>query len=407
MALSPINRATNGSAARKLPSWIDAFVEHTAAIESPVLFRRWAAITTVGAMLEQRVWVSTPDPLYPNMYTFLVGYPGVGKTRTIHAAAGFVRELTDHHLAPTSVTSASLVDYMADKCHRIIPRMGQEAIEYHSMYFMVDELSDFMPKYSEELIGSLTNFYTTQPYSHYRRGKDIKIVMHSPQLSLLLGSTPTHLLRLLPDAAWDGGFASRAIIIFSNEQTQVDDVFNTKSNARPKDMVHDLDCIATVHGQFDVDKEYQDAYNTFRKTKLPAGPSHPRMVHYNTRRRAHILKLSMISNVDRGDSLQLTKKDFNRAMGWLLEAEQFMGDIFRAGATGVDSAAMDEIRHYIETMNGKSISEHKLVNFARERVPAHAVLRVIEIMERGGLIKVVSVDKRTGLRMYQAMPKED
>ena len=34
----------------------------------------------------------------------------------------------------------------------------------------------------------------------------------------------------------------------------------------------------------------------------------------------HLYKLSMVSAADRGDVLLLTKEDFNRAMGWLLEA---------------------------------------------------------------------------------------
>jgi len=42
----------------------------------------------------------------------------------------------------------------------------------------------------------------------------------------------------------------------------------------------------------------------------------------------------MVAAVDRSDTLLLTKDDFNRAMGWLLEAEMNMPDIFRLGRRG-------------------------------------------------------------------------
>src|SRR6058998_1960543 len=86
MGSSPTRAGMNGKGSRRLSSWIDEFVEYTSHIDSPEIFRRWTAITTIAAVLEQKVWGWTTDYVYPNMYTFLVGHPGVGKTRTIKAA---------------------------------------------------------------------------------------------------------------------------------------------------------------------------------------------------------------------------------------------------------------------------------------------------------------------------------
>ena len=51
---------------------------------------------------------------------------------------------------------------------------------------------------------------------------------------------------------------------------------------------------------------------------------------------------------------------------------------------------MDEIYHYVLSMDLKrvGVAEHKVVNFARERVPAHSVMRVLEIMSRAGQLEV-------------------
>src|SRR5215475_13790034 len=105
--------AMNGSAKRKLGSWIESFVEHTDNLESPTLFRKWAGIFTVAAAMEMRTHLMTSSPLYPNLYVFIVGHPGVGKNRIIRVAKRFMGEIPEIHFAPTSLTGASLVDTLA------------------------------------------------------------------------------------------------------------------------------------------------------------------------------------------------------------------------------------------------------------------------------------------------------
>lgn len=113
----------------------------------------------------------------------------------------------------------------------------------------------------------------------------------------------------------------------------------------------------------------------------------------------------MVSCADRSDVLLLTKDDFNRALGWLVEAEQFMPDIFTAGSTGTDARAIDEIAHYIKLSDsGDGVPEHKIVNFARTRVPMHSILRVIEIMVASGQISAKGIDK-FGSRWFKSTTK--
>ena len=64
--------ATNGSGARRCPSWIDAFVDYTSNLESATIWCRWSAISAIAATLEQKVYVTTSAPLYANLYVFLV-----------------------------------------------------------------------------------------------------------------------------------------------------------------------------------------------------------------------------------------------------------------------------------------------------------------------------------------------
>lgn len=403
--LQPSSPAINGAGKRKSNSWIESFVNYTSNLEAAEIFRKWAAITTIAATLEQKVWLLTSAPLYPNLYTFLVGHPGVGKTRTVMAAGMFFRELPDFHMAPTSMSMASLVDALLE-AKRMIIQLPNPPMEYNSMFIVADELSAFMHKFDEEIIGGLTTFYdVTVPYAQHRRGKDIRIKIKHPQLSILSGTTPSNLMRFMPENAWDQGFTSRVIMVFSDERI-ITDIFAQESRGLPDGMLHDLCLINSLSGQFSVTEDYKNAINNWRALGQTPIPNHPKLIHYCTRRLGHLLKLSMVAAVDKSNELLLTKDDFNRAMGWLLEAEDTMSEIFKAGSTGNDAKAMDEIFHFVLISDlGAGVSESKIVNFARERVPAHSVMRVLEIMERSGMLQAISNDPKTGLRQYGAIPQ--
>ena len=377
---------TNGSAARKLGSWIDQFVAFTDNLESAPLFRRWTAITCIAAALEQKVYITTSDRLYPNLYTILVGHPGVGKTRTIMSGRKFLAELPEFHIAPTSMKMASLVDALL-AAKRTVIHLPNPALEYHSMSLLVDEWTAFMHAYDDELVGGLTTFYdVTVPYQQKRRGYgglDIKIP--SPQLSILAGSTPSNLVKFMPEFAWDQGFTSRVILVYSGERFVGDDFAQVKREL-PEEMIHDLKVIYSLQGECQVSDEYRAAINNWRSSNEEPKPSHPKLTHYNTRRRAHLYKLSMVACVDRGQELRLTIKDFETALSWLTEAEYAMPNIFEEGLTSIDSRAIEEILDFIRRQ-GKPVPHHRLVHETSRRVPAYAVLKLIDLMWLSGRLK--------------------
>lgn len=338
--------------------------------------------------------------MYPNLYVFLIGHPGVGKTRTIRSAKSYILELPDFHLAPTSMTAAALIDMMVES-KRMIIHLPEPPLEYNTMMIAADELGAFIHKYDNEMIAVLSAFYDPDPYGHNRRGKEIKIKIKSPQLNIICGSTPSNLLAFLPEGAWEQGFTSRVIMVFSDERIIGDD-FAIEQRSLSQDLLTDLKQINGLVGEMKVTEDYRKLVNLWRQQDEKPKPDHPKLVHYNTRRRAHLYKLSIIAAVDRSNVPLLTRDDFNTAAGWLHEAEAHMPEIFVAGGAGTDTKAMDEIYHFI-MVHGKPLSEHKVVNFARERVPAHSVMRVLEIMEKSGMIQCVSADPTTGVRNWKAI----
>src|SRR6185369_12226913 len=240
---TPSGKATNGVAKRKLGSWIESFVEHTDNLESPLLFRKWAGIFTVAAAMEMKTYLRTSSNLYPNLYVFIVGNPGVGKNRIIRVAKRYMNELPEFHFAPTSLTGASLVDTLAAS-KRFIPRLPDPAIEYNNTVITAEELTAFMHKYDDEMVGLLSAFYDPDPYAQSRRGRDIKIKIDHPQVNLMSGTTPSNLIQLMPD--------------FAGERREMD-----------TNLIHDIKMIGALSGEFKVTSEYRNAVNDWRALGEP------------------------------------------------------------------------------------------------------------------------------------------
>lgn len=406
MALKPIGLGINGSGKRKSESWIESFVDHTDNLEAPEIFRRWSAIGILAATLERKVWVNVPGsgPLYPNLYTFLVGHAGLGKSKAIKAAVQFYADLPDPRpMTATSVTMASLTDHLVEFKRQVV-RHPEPILEYNTAFIVADELSAFMAEYKDNgLIPGLTALYDCGAYSQSRRTKDLRIILERPQVNILTGTTPSNLLLFIPDYAWEQGFTSRILMIYADTKPSIN-VWKTPIKEPPLDMLYDLAVINMTSGQLAWEPAWAEAMNDWKQTGEKPRPDHPKLKWYNERRYAHLIKLSMISSLDRSNELLLRKEDFARALGWLLDAEQQMSAIFQATGQGLDARVIEDVLHFVQKTGDRGMSEHLVIReIAKRGVPVHNVRRVVEVMEQSGQIKAVSVDARTSNRIFKAL----
>lgn len=329
------------------------------------------------------MWVDTGQKLYPNLYVILVGKAGIGKTRAIDVAADIIRQVKDIHLSPTSMTKAALVDCLDEaKTSHFMP--NRDLHLWNSMYVMVDELSAFMSKWEHELVAALTKFYDCNPYSEARRIGNVRKAIDNPQLNVICGATPAGLMDLIPPVAWGQGLMSRTILIYSNH-TDLKNMLTNQEIPQPSDLLHDLEVLTSIQGgRIVFSQEYDDLFDKWRVGGKKPAPTNPRLSDYCARRETHLLKLSIIACIDWADPFVLTRKHFDQAMAWLLEAEANMGAIFDAGST-IDSRNMDDLVDWMAKV-GKPISKHQLVHRATKIFPAHMVRHTIDILYHSGQI---------------------
>lgn len=378
---------------RLLPDWVEGFIDYTEGLPSPLTFRRWGAIAAVAGALERRVWLRSMNlDLYPHLYTFLVGPPGVGKSVVIGRVEELWRSLTAAHVAPKSMTAASLIDALADaKRTKTIIAANSMHLEYNSLLSVVGELSVFLPTWDGNFMGNLTGIWDGDHYEEKRRGHDRHITIKKPQLNILGGTTPSYLNGTIPEGAWDQGFLSRTFLVYSGESV-IQDIF-AESTLDPEvfaKLRSDLRDIFDMAGQFAFASEAQAALRSWHLAGGPPRPEHPKLVHYLTRRTLHLLKLCMVASASQRSDRMITLENYHTALNWLLSMESELEQIFKAlGARG-DGQVIEEAYHFLYRiyMSSKEpIQEHRLIGYLSERVPSYSVSRIVEVMERSGQIE--------------------
>lgn len=392
MSVIPIRQS-----GRHLSSWVDFFCEYTDDIQSPNSFRKWSGIVAVAGAIERKVWLlSQGSPIYPNLYVFLVGPPGSGKTRAVSECEQLWRSLPDHKIAPTSLTKASLIDAIKE-AERALPG-HPELGTYNSLLLAAKELGALLPGYDPDFMNALTYLYDNEPYAEKRRSKDTDFVIKNPILNMVACTTPSFLNETLPAGAWEQGFLSRTIII---QDAGVDIApLNLLEENKPRDaelekaLKNDIKLIGERVGRLMFERDAAEMLEAWNMSRRKTEPQHPRLTHYNTRRTVHLLKLCIISTVDLG-ARTITAEATQRAMDWLTEAELHMGDIFLAMASGGDARVINEAHHWLYTHQARFNTPQTGANFRQYltgRIPSHSVERVIELMFRSGMIEARGTD---------------
>ena len=377
--------------------WIEKFLAATEGTSSPEQFRLWAAITAISGALERRVWTITRNgPLFPGIYTLLVGPPASGKNVAINPVRAIWSKVNKLQIAPDNVTKPILIESLS-KSLRMIFNEETGALEdpFCALNVCVPEFGVFFTNHDLEFISVLNYIFDDPPsYKEERVSAGVREAVR-PHLTILAGTQPDYLGTFMPEQAWGMGFASRLIMIYGTSPPPTNLFEHINGHDYFNELGEELNTVFNLYGQFQWHKEAADELLAWHYAGAPPVPEHNKLQHYNGRRVLNVMKLSMISAISRGPKLIVLPEDVDRAKTWLLSAEVLMPDIFRAMGAKSDSQVIDDLHYHlykewsmVMPRDRKDMPEAILWDFLKQKVPSERIPKIIEAAVRSGAIAV-------------------
>ena len=280
--------------------WLGDYLTFTKNLEACDRFRFFSAACAIGAAVNNKVWIQRGNEgllpkLFPNIWIILLAPPGRGhKTSTINMATNClyeacpqVRMLADK-LTPESLVKCLSTPVGENEVIRIGPRDATGLIK-------APELAVFFGKqqYNTGLVSLITDLYDYREEwvtETIMRGRN---VLRNICISIIGGSTPDWLQKMLPEDAFTGGFMSRFVIVEMPAQ-----YFKRIAYPHPlgdkgwTDLVHGLAQISNLHGEMRWTPDCADYYQNYYENLRPSGDIQKDA--YQEREAEQILRIAML-----------------------------------------------------------------------------------------------------------------
>lgn len=309
---------------RKLENWIEGYMLYMKEQEPPTLFIKWSAIATIAAALKRKCWLVWWEELtfYPNNYIVLVGPSGTGKNTAMAPARRMLEEL-NITMSAESITREQFIRAFKE-CRECAPDKPEYV--HNSLTVFVEEFMVFVGKADPQFIYDLTDLYDCKDSWKYHTKGQGKDNLTRVWLNILGGTTPLLMQQTFPTVAFGSGLTARILFIHADKKSKIRSRPTPAPPGLRDDLITDLERISMLSGPFIMTEEFVDTYVGWRDDSMVNPPfEDPNMEGYNSRRAAHLLKISMIVSASRSDSMKITEHDFQLALGLLLEAEGKMG----------------------------------------------------------------------------------
>jgi len=385
-----------------LGNWIDNYVAYvSSASESPKQFHFWCGATAIAATLKRNVWFDRVTyKMYPNLFTVLVGRPGLGKGAALNPALSLLKEANTSNVLSDRLT----IEYVLEKLSKGFPhtsissaggfQIGQDT----SSLIFSPELSIFITA-STITLPILADLWDAREGDfHYGTRHKGEYKIASPCVSLLGGSTQEWLVDSIPSSAVGGGFTRRVNFVLGKDKGKPIPwpSVNGSSSIRT-DLVDGLRRIALLKGEFTFASDAKPIFEKYHAESSPKEYDDEATAHYRTAKWAQAVKLATCISASRSNSMVITKQDFEEATTKIEEVIKDIGYVFRAvGESDLVNAA-DKVLTYIERKGYASRQDILKANW-RHVGTAEVLDVILSTLVQGGFVDTYT---QSGVLMYK------
>lgn len=304
------------------------YLKFTEPTEPPKSYHVWTGLSLIAGSLQRKCHATWGhETIYPNLYIVLIGQSGKVRKGTAMRIGRSIFMDVGLPMVSESITRQALIESMQE-ANANYNENGR--IVFHcSLMCMSEELSVFLGQRDIAFLADLTDWYDSRDDWKYKTRARGEEHIQGVCFNLLGATAPDWLQSILPMEAVGGGFTSRVFFIVEENKSKVVPIYNMTDEDRKlrEDLVHDLQMISLLTGDFQYTKEAINWYTSwYVKTEKDAERgikpiNDPHLTGYCERRATHVRKLSMSFSASRSESLIVEIEDFKRALAVMEAAE--------------------------------------------------------------------------------------
>jgi len=340
----------HGRHLRMANNFYQEYFDYVGPTESPRIYHRWMAISTIAALLGRSVYFPFGHSnIYPNHYIMLVGNPGARKGAALKPAKNVLKAIEFDKLGPDRISPEKFLgEMMALNGEIEIDGVDFENLNFSTpseIYVIADEFGDFI-RGNVDFIRLLTNLWDNLDHYKHPKFHGKSVYVHEPTINIIGATTQQDMSITLPFEAIGQGFLSRFILIYG-EPTGTKITFPGSVNPyKMMIMEKKLKKIQELNGKMQPSDEAKNFLDRIYKSYSDIDDY--RFKHYNTRRFTHLLKLCMVfAAMD--ETLIISPQHVLQANTLLYVTEQRMPKALGEFGKSKNSDVANNILEYLKT----------------------------------------------------------
>lgn len=374
--------------ARRLDNWLHGFLRWTLdRSESPEMYLLWSGLFAIASATKRNI--SIPDSLlgawtcYPSIYVLFVARPGIAKkSSTMGFAEKLLQQVSGIHFASDRASDSGLLKTM---------QMSDDG----SVVVMSSEFGNFVRLTPESMYDMLVDLFDGRKKLDQNTRQFEYEIVENPCVNLIACTTPDWIAGSAGSYITGGGFSSRILFVFADEPRQreifYDSIDKQEMAALEKDLVADLQHMATLKGEFTVDEQAKPAIREWYRKTADSPTEDVRVENFHARKHTHLLKLCMLLSLAEGDSLIITTRHFEQARQVLDEIERTAPRALVSAGKNQYLAETEAVEAYIRKQPAPVRTGKILARFMRD-LNKNALLEVLHALQIMGKVKTQKIN---------------